>query len=200
MNSSEPVGTVRALWRFPVKSMLGEQLDVVEVGDGGMTGDRGYAVRDRETGKVASAKHPKLWPGLLRCRAAFVEPPRPRHELPPVRIDLADGESVLSDASDTDAILSRFFGRDVELARAAQSGYTIDQYHPDEENYDPTDTGTRSSKRGSALRSSPSTGCNPPCPTGRLSTCSPSVSSRCRPSSSSASSSRRAASTPADSE
>jgi hypothetical protein len=33
--------------------------------------------------------------------------------------------------------LSRFFGRDVELARAAQSGYTIDQYHPDEENYDP---------------------------------------------------------------
>ncbi len=137
MNSSEPVGTVRALWRFPVKSMLGEQLDVVEVGDGGMTGDRGYAVRDRETGKVASAKHPKLWAGLLRCRAAFVEPPRPSHELPPVRIDLADGESVLSDASDADAILSRFFGRDVELARAAQSGYTIDQYHPDEENYDP---------------------------------------------------------------
>ena len=137
MNSSEPVGTVRALWRFPVKSMLGEQLDVVEVGDGGMTGDRGYAVRDRETGKVASAKHPKLWAGLLRCRAAFVEPPRPRHELPPVRIDLADGESVRSDASDTDAILSRFFGRDVELARAAQRGYTIDQYHPDEENYDP---------------------------------------------------------------
>jgi uncharacterized protein YcbX len=33
--------------------------------------------------------------------------------------------------------LSRFFGRDVELARAAQNGYTIDQYHPDEENYDP---------------------------------------------------------------
>jgi uncharacterized protein len=137
MNSSEPVGTVRALWRFPVKSMLGEQLDVVEVGDGGMAGDRGYAVRDRETGKVASAKHPKLWSGLLSCRAAFVEPPHPSQELPPVRIDLADGESVRSDASDTDAILSRFFGRDVELARAAQSGYTIDQYHPDEENYDP---------------------------------------------------------------
>ena len=25
----------------------------------------------------------------------------------------------------------------MELARAAQNGYTIDQYHPDEENYDP---------------------------------------------------------------
>ena len=45
--------------------------------------------------------------------------------------------SVLSDAPDVDAVLSRFFGRDVELAHAAQNGYTIDQYHPDEENYDP---------------------------------------------------------------
>jgi uncharacterized protein len=54
-----------------------------------------------------------------------------------VQIDLADGNSVLSDAADVDAVLSRFFGRDVTLARAAQNGYTIDQYHPDEENYDP---------------------------------------------------------------
>jgi hypothetical protein len=137
MNSSEPVGTVRTLWRFPVKSMLGEQVDVVEVGGGGVVGDRGYAVRDRETGKVASAKNPKLWPGLLACRAAFVEPPRPGSGLPPVRIDLADGDSVLSDVPDVDAVLSRFFSRDVELASAAQNGYTIDQYHPDQENYDP---------------------------------------------------------------
>jgi hypothetical protein len=54
-----------------------------------------------------------------------------------VRIELADGNSVLSDAADVDAVLSRFFGRDVELARAAQNGYTIDQYQPDLENYDP---------------------------------------------------------------
>ena len=86
---------------------------------------------------MASAKNPKLWPGLLACRAAFVEPPRPGDELPPVRIDLADGDWVLSDASDANAVLSRFFGRDVELAHAAQRGYTIDQYHPDQENYDP---------------------------------------------------------------
>jgi hypothetical protein len=143
MNSSDPVGTVRTLWRFPVKSMLGEQVGVVEVGEGGIIGDRAYAVRDRQTGKVASAKNPRLWPGLLACRAAFVEPPRLGDELPPVRIDLADGDSVLSDASDADAVLSlprdhssprrgdidrscsraarRFFGRDVELARSTGS-------------------------------------------------------------------------------
>jgi MOSC domain-containing protein len=137
MNSSEPVGTIRALWRYPVKSMLGEELDAVDVSEGGVVGDRAHALRDRETGKVASAKHPKLWPNLLACRAEFVETPRPDDELPPVRIELADGNAVLSDAPDVDAVLSRFFGRDVELAHAAQNGFTIDQYHPDEENYDP---------------------------------------------------------------
>jgi uncharacterized protein len=137
MNSSEHVGTIRALWRFPVKSMLGEELDAADVSEGGIVGDRAFALVDRETGKVASAKHPKTWPNLLACRAAFVEPPGPGEELPPARIDLADGNSVLSDAADVDAVLSRFFGRDLELARTAQNGYTIDQYHPDEENFDP---------------------------------------------------------------
>jgi uncharacterized protein YcbX len=46
MNSSERVGTVRTVWRFPVKSMLGEQVDV---GEGGTVGDRADAVRDRHT-------------------------------------------------------------------------------------------------------------------------------------------------------
>jgi uncharacterized protein YcbX len=137
MNANEPVGTLRALWRFPVKSMLGEELEAADLSVGGIIGDRAYAIRDRGTGKVASAKHPKLWPDLFACRAAFVKAPQRGDELPPVRIELADGTSVMSDASGVDAVLSRFFGRDVELARAAQNGYTIDQYHPDEENYDP---------------------------------------------------------------
>jgi len=137
MNSSEPVGTIQALWRFPVKSMLGQELDAVDLSEGGVVGDRAYAIRDRNTGKVASAKHPKLWPNLLACRASFVEEPSVDADLPPVRIELADGTSVQSDAADVDAVLSQFFGRDVELAHAAQNGYTIDQYHPDEANYDP---------------------------------------------------------------
>src|SRR2546430_17379030 len=119
MNSSEPVGTIGALWRFPVKSMLGEQLDAGDLGEGGMVGDRAFALRDRETGKVASAKHPKLWPNLLGCRAAFVEPPRPGDDLPAVRIELADGNSVLSDAADVDAVPCPFFCRHVALSPAA---------------------------------------------------------------------------------
>jgi uncharacterized protein YcbX len=137
MNSSEPVGAIRALWRFPVKSMLGEEVDAADVSEGGVIGDRAYAIQDKATGKVASAKHPKLWPGLLACRASFVESPRAGDELPAVRIELPDGSSAMSDMPDVDAALSRFFGREVELAAAADNGYTIDQYHPDEQDYDP---------------------------------------------------------------
>ena len=137
MDTSEAVGTVQALWRFPVKSMLGEELDSADLREGGIVGDRSYAIVDKETGKVASAKHSKLWPDLLKCRAAFVDDPRPGDEVPPARIELADGTTVQTDAADVDAVLSRFFGREVELSSAADHGYTIDQYHPDEENYDP---------------------------------------------------------------
>lgn len=137
MNTGELVGTIGALSRFPVKSMLGEDLDAVDVAEGGIVGDRAYALIDKQTGKVASAKHPKVWPDLLRCRASFVEPPRPGEQLPPARIELADGTEVMSDAPDVDAVLSSFCGREVELARAAPEDFTIDQYHPDQENLDP---------------------------------------------------------------
>jgi uncharacterized protein YcbX len=136
MSFDEPVGTVGALWRFPVKSMLGEELDEVDVDERGVVGDRAFALVDVETGKVASAKHPKLWPDLLRCRASFVTPPRV-DEPSPVRIELADGTSVMTDAPEADGVLSRFFGREVRLARAAPKNFTIDQYHPDQEHLDP---------------------------------------------------------------
>jgi uncharacterized protein len=46
------VGSVAELWRFPVKSMQGEQLQEVTVTARGGLGDRAYALIDTETGKV----------------------------------------------------------------------------------------------------------------------------------------------------
>ncbi|MDT7672284.1 MAG: uncharacterized protein QOD82_186, partial [Pseudonocardiales bacterium] len=60
----ERIGTVVGLWRFPVKSMLGERVETADITDVGIVGDRGYALIDRQTGKVVSAKHPRLWPDL----------------------------------------------------------------------------------------------------------------------------------------
>src|SRR5499433_1109714 len=131
------VGTVVELWRFPVKSMQGEQVSDVRVTTTGLVGDRGYALIEADTGKVVSAKSVKLFPDLLGCRAAFLEPPQTGRELPPVRIELPDGSSVSSDSQDAPALLSAYFHREVTLGRAAPADFTIDQYHPDLENLDP---------------------------------------------------------------
>ena len=137
MNASEVVGSVDRLWRFPVKSMRGEQLEQAELTEQGLLGDRAYALIDADTGKVVSAKSVRLFPELLGCRAAFVEAPRSGRELPPVQIALPDGTSVTSDSGDVDRVLSACFNRDVTLARAAPEDFTIDQYHPDLEDLDP---------------------------------------------------------------
>lgn len=92
MSSSERVGSVTALWRFAVKSMLGEQLQEVEVTERGVLGDRAYALVDQDTGKVVSAKSVKLFPDLFKCTAAFVEQPRLNAKLPAVQIKLARRE------------------------------------------------------------------------------------------------------------
>jgi uncharacterized protein YcbX len=137
MATSGSVGSVAGLWRFPVKSMLGERLEQAELTERGLVGDRSYALIDADTGKVASAKSVRLFPDLFGCRAAFVEPPRAGHEPPPVRITLPDGTTVTSDSGDVDRALSAYFRRDVTLARAAPDDFTIDQYHPDVEDVDP---------------------------------------------------------------
>lgn len=137
MSSNGAVGSVAGLWRFPVKSMRGEQLEVAELTGQGLLGDRAFAMIDVETGKVVSAKSAKLFPDLLNCRATFVESPRSGRELPPVRIVLPNGEAVTSNSPEVDRALSAYFRRDVELARAAPENFTIDQYFPDIEGANP---------------------------------------------------------------
>jgi uncharacterized protein YcbX len=118
------VGEVTRLWRFPVKSMLGEALDEAQVADSGLCGDRSYALVDSATGKVVSAKNVKLFPDMLGCRATFVEPPGLDAPAPAIRITLSNGATVRSDAANADALLSAFFRRDVVLARTAPETYT----------------------------------------------------------------------------
>src|SRR5262249_53597571 len=137
MAIGEDIGSVARLWRFPVKSMGGEQLDGVELTKRGILGDRAYALIDKDTGKVVSAKSVRLFPNLLDCKAVFVDPPRRGGVLPPVQILLPNGTTVRSDAEEADRVLSGYFKRNVTLGRVAPDDFTIDQYHPDVEDADP---------------------------------------------------------------
>jgi uncharacterized protein len=49
-------GSVVALWRYPVKSMMGEEVNSSAVTDRGLLGDRQFAVVDRATGKVGGPR------------------------------------------------------------------------------------------------------------------------------------------------
>jgi uncharacterized protein len=136
------LGSVVALWRYPVKSMMGEELNATEVTDRGLLGDRAYAVLDSSDGKAATAKNPRKWPRLFDFRATFVEPARPAAKLPPVRIALPDGTTVTSDQEDLNQILSKVLNRGVTFRAAQRGAVNAEEYWPDTEGLDHRDTVT----------------------------------------------------------
>ncbi|BBC35348.1 hypothetical protein SGFS_066420 [Streptomyces graminofaciens] len=102
-----------ALYRYPVKSMLGEALTSVEVTEGGLHGDRVAAALDDGTGAVASAKHPRKWGGLLRCRSRLADPDTGRGT---VLVELPDRVVLPVGDPELDARLSKLLGRPVSLS------------------------------------------------------------------------------------
>jgi uncharacterized protein len=124
------VVAVTALYRYPVKSMLGEALERCRVDERGAVGDRAYALVDVETGTVASAKVPRLWGGLLGFSARCVEEPE-RDVAPPVEITFPDGSVHHSGDADIDAALSAATGRDVRLIATPPDGAGFEEVWPD---------------------------------------------------------------------
>ena len=65
----ELLGTVSQLWRYPVKSFQGEQVERLELRPGGAVGDRLFGVVDPAAKKVLSAKR---YPALLMASARLL--------------------------------------------------------------------------------------------------------------------------------
>ena len=116
--SAKCMGTVATVWIYPVKSMMGEELNGSQVTTRGLLGDRAHALVDQETGKVVSAKNPNKWPELFAYRAAYTKPAT-EGALPPVSIALPDGRLLRSDAADINDQLSKSLARSVMLKQSA---------------------------------------------------------------------------------
>lgn len=114
--TSAEIGTLLSIWRYPVKSMMGEELNASHIGERGVLGDRARALIHAGDGKVASMKNPRKWPNLFDFRAQYVESPSAGTNLPPVKITLPDGAEFRSDDGDVDSILSGAVGKEVRLA------------------------------------------------------------------------------------
>lgn len=115
------LGTVTRLRRYPVKSMLGEEIDAAGVTERGLAGDRGYALVDAETGKLVSAKRPRLWGGMFDFRASYPREPRAGAPLPPARIEFPDGGARATDEAGIEDALSDALGRAVRLTATSES-------------------------------------------------------------------------------
>lgn len=133
------VGRVGELWRYPVKSMRGERLPSAPVSDRGIAHDRGYALCDQQSGKIASAKHPRLWGGLLRCQARVVSADGA------VCVTLADGRDLLTGQDETDEALSTLTRHRVQLIHLAPRQPEIERYWPDVDGLTLRDTVTSGS-------------------------------------------------------
>ena len=101
---------VAALWRYPVKSMLGEACDAVELDARGVRGDRRFAVRDA-SGKLGSGKNTRRMrhlEGLFDFRA---------RALPSgVEVVFPDGRQLRGDDPGMNGALSEALRQPVTLA------------------------------------------------------------------------------------
>jgi len=123
-------GTIQTILRYAVKSMGPEQLDTSVVTEHGLLGDRGYALIDKENGKVGSAKMPTKWGGLLTLNSTFTAPPEAGQPLPPVKVHWPDGSSTTSDSDDVDMRLSETVGRAARLSSTKPEEISLERLDP----------------------------------------------------------------------
>ncbi len=124
IGAGDLLGTVTLLRRYPVKSMLGEDVSASDVTWTGLSQDRSLALVHRETGRVVSAKNPRLWRDTLTLSAAAIDTA--------VRITGPDGKAVWSTDADIDEILSRRLGQPVALTDTPPSDATLERAEPEE--------------------------------------------------------------------
>lgn len=94
---------IAQLWRYPVKSLLGERLPTLRLVDDGIEGDRMWGIQDRRDGRILTARRePRLLFASSRLAASDL----------PV-ITSPDGQELAGTGPVTDAALSAWLGKPV---------------------------------------------------------------------------------------
>ncbi len=101
------LGTVAAIFRYPVKSMLGESIESAEIHDAGIAGDRVWAVRDEVRGNFMTGKRVGA---LMGCVGRS---PRSGAGVP--EIELPTGGAFRADDPSAGQRLSEYLGHRVTL-------------------------------------------------------------------------------------
>src|SRR3954454_18057004 len=109
-------GSVAEIWRYPVKSMIGERLARSAIAARGLHADRMWAVRDLDRDTFTTARR---WPVLLQCSARFVDDPTGRSAGPgdvlEVIVTFPNGTEVSSSDPAINDQLSELIGKPARL-------------------------------------------------------------------------------------
>ena len=98
---------ISEIWRYPVKSMIGQAIKSANLEARGLDGDRGWATRDEVRGGIRGAK--KIGE-LMRFGAKYVDDIGGT-----VEITFPDGDTVRTDDPDVNARVSAALGHEVTL-------------------------------------------------------------------------------------
>src|ERR1700674_3461918 len=112
-NRATMLGTVAAIWRYPVKSMMGEELNACEVTSRGVAGDRAYAFIDADN-RIGTAKIQRRWRHVFQSRARYLEEPDGAG-VTPAEITLPDGSRLMTSELAIDATFARLLGFEARL-------------------------------------------------------------------------------------
>ncbi len=121
--ASSPIASlyIAQLWRYPVKSLLGERLPTLRLVNDGVEGDRMWGIQDRRDGRILTARRE---PRLLFASSRLAANDRPVITLP-------DGQAIAGTGPVTDAALSAWLGKPVTLVAASESDAASAEYFAD---------------------------------------------------------------------
>jgi len=112
---------IAELWRYPVKSLLGERLPSLSLVGDGVDGDRHWGILDRSDGRILTARRE---PRLL-----FAASRRGPADIPLIK--LPDGRMLTGTGPATDKALSTWLGKPVTLVSATESDALRAEYFAD---------------------------------------------------------------------
>lgn len=120
--STAASGIIGGIWRYPVKSMAGEEIRTTDVTPRGLLGDRAYALVDTKTNRAAVVR---TWGArMLSYSARFEEEPAGDRGMPRVQVTTPDG-SVIAGA-DIETKLAAEFDRPLNLLSQAPEGLLVE--------------------------------------------------------------------------
>ncbi|HEY9889670.1 MAG TPA: MOSC N-terminal beta barrel domain-containing protein [Candidatus Obscuribacterales bacterium] len=117
------VGTVKEIWRYPVKGMAGESLSTCHLSEIGLRGDRQWALRDERRNEIQSCK---FRPDLLRCSAQW-RGSEGGAATDSVEVVFPDGDILSSDQPEIHTKLSSLVGHPSRL-EALRSGEDLSRF------------------------------------------------------------------------